>query len=132
VGLLENLLTANASSGRGIGLETQEIDRVPALYAVSIASAADPHQGLLDLAHFPDMQVDDGQTGIDQQIRDRLLLQIVDLTRELDVTLIIGFEQLLANDLLELVPALPQSALELVELVSGEGVVHVSSFASFG
>jgi hypothetical protein len=94
--LLESL-AIDAALGHRIGLEPIAADGFAAALADAVAADIDAMQGSLNVAQLPYVMIDIGQVEVHQQIRQRILFNIMYLSGDFYVALVIAAEQRLVD-----------------------------------
>ncbi|HKZ73667.1 MAG TPA: hypothetical protein VJ011_06345, partial [Steroidobacteraceae bacterium] len=119
-----SLLTGQASLRSCIGFETLAIDRLLASYAHAVCTGVNAIQGRLDVANFLHVARDLREIDVDEQVCERVLLGIVNLTGDACVLLGIHTQKRIANLPPQRPPARAQLALEERKFWSQDGCIH--------
>ena len=94
------------------------------MLAVSVAAIGDTLDGLLDRAQFLQVAVDLGEVDVHHQVRERLVLEVVDFIRDLHVLLGVAAQQHLAYLLAQLAGTVTHARPEFRDLTGVEVVAH--------
>lgn len=113
---LEIGLAGIAPPGGWMRAQALQLDFVRTIHANAVFPPRQAQQRRVDFPDFPDVKVDDRKIEVNQQVRNGLFFQVMDLARQVDVVLFIGVEQLLPNFLAQCAESILEYLLEFAQV----------------
>lgn len=96
-----------------IRFQSLALDRLTTTYADTVCAQRNAFQGALDSADFLYIPGDLCQVDVDEQVGERLILEIVDPTGDIGVAFVVGPQEDLACLVPQFAPSVPQLVLEV-------------------
>lgn len=117
-------LARSTARRRGLDPKTLQFDGAAAFHALAVVALGHPLEGGFHLLQLNEVSIDFREADIDQKVGQRRVLQIMDLSGEFDITLVIGTQQLLADRVAKFFEARLQRPFQRRQLGAGYGAGH--------